>query len=121
MARSDINPCFWSGKRVFVTGHSVFKGGWLALWLHALGAEVHGYALPSEEGPGFFAAAALGDCLASHTLGDFRDSEHLAQTLSATQPDILIHMAAQSLVRLSYDDPVETVSTKVLDTAVALS
>ena len=121
MARSDINPGFWSGKRVFVTGHTGFKGGWLALWLHALGAEVHGYALPPEEGPGFFAAAALDDCLASHTLGDIRDSEHLAQTLSATQPDILFHMAAQSLVRLSYDEPVETVSTNVLGTAVVLN
>ncbi|MCC2097534.1 MAG: CDP-glucose 4,6-dehydratase, partial [Hyphomicrobiales bacterium] len=121
MASSDISPDFWRGKRIFLTGHTGFKGGWLALWLHALGAEVHGYALEPPDGPNLFTASRLNDCLATHTLGDIRDSACLGQAMAAARPEILFHMAAQSLVRLSYSEPVETVATNVLGTATVLN
>lgn len=110
-----MNREFWRGKRVFLTGHTGFKGGWLALWLVDMGAEVHGYALPPPTEPSFFTVANLQDRLAS-TIADIRDAAALAQAMQAAQPDIVLHLAAQPLVRYSYAAPVETYAVNVMGT-----
>lgn len=106
---------FWRGKRVFMTGHTGFKGSWLTLWLHALGAEVTGFALPPNTDPNLFSLARVAHGIESLT-GDIRDREHLLQALTASAPEIVIHMAAQPLVRESYVRPVETFDTNVMGT-----
>jgi CDP-glucose 4,6-dehydratase len=106
---------FWKGKRVFVTGHTGFKGSWLCLWLDKLGASVTGYALPPPTEPSLFEMASVAKSMQSIT-GDVTDLASLQRALDAAQPEIVIHMAAQSLVRYSYDQPVETFSTNVLGT-----
>jgi CDP-glucose 4,6-dehydratase len=108
-------PEFWRGKRVLVTGHTGFKGGWLAHWLLGLGADVSGLALAPDTAPNLFEASRLGDRLGS-TLGDIRDLAGLTRTLRAAAPDIVFHLAAQSLVRRSYTDPVGTYATNVMGT-----
>lgn len=110
-----MRPSFWQGKRVFLTGHTGFKGSWLSLWLQQLGAQVHGYALPPPDAdqPSLFDAAKVADGMHSVT-GDIRDGEALRAAMRAAQPDIVIHMAAQALVRYSYAHPVETYSTNVM-------
>jgi CDP-glucose 4,6-dehydratase len=108
-----IRPEFWKGKRVFVTGHTGFKGSWLCLWLSGMGAHVSGYALPPPSQPSLFEIARI-DALVDHHLGDVRDLPALERALSAARPDIVIHMAAQSLVRPSYERPVETFATNTL-------
>jgi CDP-glucose 4,6-dehydratase len=113
MGAPRMNPSFWHGKRVFLTGHTGFKGSWLSLWLQQLGAQVHGYALPSPSQPSLFDAAAVGQGMDS-TLGDIRDADALRAAMQAARPDIVIHMAAQALVRYSYAHPVETYSTNVM-------
>ncbi len=105
----------WRGRRVFVTGHTGFKGGWLALWLADLGAEVTGYALPAPTDPSLFAGARIAD-LVTHIEGDVRDLPHLAAAMKAADPEIVFHLAAQPLVRLSYAEPVETYATNVMGT-----
>jgi CDP-glucose 4,6-dehydratase len=110
------DPAFWRGKRVFLTGHTGFKGGWLALWLTDLGAQVHGYALPPPTQPNLFEVAGLGHRLAGHWVGDLRDADTLTRALHAARPDIVLHLAAQSLVRLSYAAPVETYAVNVMGT-----
>jgi CDP-glucose 4,6-dehydratase len=110
-----MNRSFWRGKRVLVTGHTGFKGSWLCLWLQELGANVAGYALEPPTDPSLFDLAHVGENMQS-TLGDIRDYESLAAKLRAFRPEIVIHMAAQPLVRLSYDEPVETYSTNVMGT-----
>jgi CDP-glucose 4,6-dehydratase len=110
-----LNPEFWKGRRVFVTGHTGFKGSWLCLWLNHLGAQVTGYALPPPSDPSLFEMARIADSVDSHT-GDVRDLAALEAALTAAQPEVVIHMAAQSLVRYSYDHPVETFATNVLGT-----
>jgi CDP-glucose 4,6-dehydratase len=115
-----VNPDFWHGKRVFLTGHTGFKGGWLALWLTELGAVVHGYALPAPTTPSFFSASGLEGRLASSTIGDIRAAERLASAMDRAQPDIVLHLAAQPLVRQSYRDPVETYTVNVLGTVNVL-
>lgn len=120
MANSGISRKYWQGKRVLITGHTGFKGSWLALWLQALGAQVHGYALEPPTNPSLFDIVQLNDGLTSHIVGDIRDRDALAAAMQASQPDVLFHMAAQSLVRLSYEEPVETLSTNVLGTAHVL-
>jgi CDP-glucose 4,6-dehydratase len=110
-----LNPEFWTGKRVFVTGHTGFKGSWLCLWLDTLGAAVAGYALPPPSDPSLFEMAAVGDSVRS-TMADVRDLDDLERALGAFEPDIVIHMAAQSLVRSSYENPIDTFSTNVLGT-----
>ncbi len=110
-----MKPMFWSGKRVFLTGHTGFKGSWLALWLQQLGAQVTGYALDAPTEPSLFDAARVGAGMQS-VHGDVRDLPSLLRAMQAAQPEIVIHMAAQSLVRLSYDTPVETYATNVMGT-----
>jgi CDP-glucose 4,6-dehydratase len=111
----EMNTSFWSGKRVFLTGHTGFKGSWLALWLQQLGAQVTGYALEAPTQPSLFDVAQVGHGMRS-IHGDVRDLPGLLRAMQATQPEIVIHMAAQSLVRLSYENPVETYATNVMGT-----
>lgn len=112
----DVTSSFWHGKRVFLTGHTGFKGGWLALWLSELGAEVHGYALAPPTTPSFFIATRLAKHLASHTLADLRDGDALKRAMVAAQPEVVFHLAAQPLVRYSYIEPVETFAVNVMGT-----
>jgi CDP-glucose 4,6-dehydratase len=111
-----MNRDFWQAKRVFLTGHTGFKGGWLALWLHSLGAEVYGYALDPPTEPNLFTVARVEDTLSGNIKADIRDVKALSNALKSSCPDIVIHLAAQPLVRSSYEGPVETFSTNVMGT-----
>ena len=111
----EMNIEFWSGKKVFLTGHTGFKGGWLSLWLQQLGAEVTGYALQPPTNPSLFEVANVAQGMTS-IIGDIRDAEALNKAMRNAAPDIVIHMAAQPLVRYSYVNPVETYSTNVMGT-----
>lgn len=111
-----MNPSFWLGKRVFLTGHTGFKGGWLSLWLQSMGAEVHGYALNPPTETNLFTLAAVGKGMVSSVIADIRDLEKLSQAMKAAQPAIVFHLAAQPLVRRSYADPVETYGVNVMGT-----
>lgn len=106
---------FWPGRRVFVTGHTGFKGGWLATWLHRMGADVTGYALAPATTPNLFEAAGVGRRIRS-VLGDVRDAEALRGALHASRAEIVFHLAAQPLVRASYVDPAGTYATNVMGT-----
>ncbi len=110
-----ITPSFWKNKRVLVTGHTGFKGSWLCLWLHSMGAEVHGLALPPPTQQNLFDSARVGDCMIS-TMADVRDLEGVRRCVALARPEIVLHLAAQSLVRRSYVQPVETFATNVLGT-----
>ena len=110
-----IDRKFWGGKRVFVTGHTGFKGSWLSLWLQELGAEILGYSLQPPSNPSLFELANVAKGMTS-VLGDVRDLEHLKKVVIDFQPEIVIHMAAQPLVRRSYQAPVETYATNVMGT-----
>lgn len=105
----------FAGRRIFVTGHTGFKGSWLCLWLQSLGATVAGYALPPPTEPNLYTLAKVGDGMAS-TIADIRDRDRLAAALSDFAPDIVFHLAAQPLVRESYADPVGTYATNVMGT-----
>lgn len=107
---------FWTGKRVLVTGHTGFKGGWLALWLSALGAKVAGYSRPPNTQPSFFESCGVESMLSWHRLGDVCDGQALQGFVKEVQPHIVFHLAAQPLVRFSYRDPVDTYKTNVLGT-----
>lgn len=111
-----MNREFWHGKRVFLTGHTGFKGGWLGLWLTDMGAEVHGYSLAPPTEPNFFTVANLQMRLPSGTIADIRDAALLTQAMQAARPDIVFHLAAQPLVRHSYSEPVETYAVNVMGT-----
>jgi len=115
-----LDPRAWAGKRVFLTGHTGFKGSWLALWLRQLGAEVYGYSLAPETTPNLFTAADVEPALAGHTLADIRDAEALRTAMTAARPDVVFHLAAQPLVRASYNDPVGTYATNVMGTVNVL-
>ena len=115
MATLEAMREFWRGKRVFVTGHTGFKGSWLCLWLELLEAEVAGYALDPPTEPNLFELADVGRGITS-VVGDVRDLEHLARAVEEFAPEIVIHMAAQSLVRESYRDPAGTYGTNVMGT-----
>lgn len=107
---------FWQGKKVFVTGHTGFKGGWLSLWLKSLGAEVYGYALNPSTKTNFFTEANVSASLAEHTIADIRDATPLEKAMQSAQPDIVLHLAAQALVRFSYVEPALTYATNVMGT-----
>ena len=114
-----IKPSFWHGKKVFVTGHTGFKGSWLCLWIEQMGAVVRGYSLPAPTEPSLFEVASVRQGLISEE-GDIRDFFHLREALADFKPEIVFHMAAQPLVRLSYDEPIETYSTNVMGTVYLL-
>jgi len=111
----EVNPVFWNGKRVLLTGHTGFKGSWLSLWLQSMGAQVVGYALAPPTNPSLFEAASVGKGMTS-IIGDIRDLEQLRKVFAEHRPEVVIHMAAQPLVRYSYIEPVETYSTNVMGT-----
>ncbi len=106
----------YQGKRVLLTGHTGFKGAWLSEWLLLLGAEVHGYALQPPTEPSLFAQLGLAGRM-GHQIADIRDADTIAQAVRKIRPDYIFHLAAQSLVRLSYDKPLETYAVNVLGTA----
>jgi CDP-glucose 4,6-dehydratase len=110
-----MNSTFWSGKKVFITGHTGFKGSWLSLWLEQLEAKVTGYALKPPTNPSLFELAQVARGMKS-IIGDIREGTKLTNAMQQASPDIVIHMAAQALVRRSYVDPVETYSINVMGT-----
>lgn len=111
-----MDQSFWAGKRVFVTGHTGFKGGWLSLWLQELGAQVFGFALPPPTTPSLYELAGVSDHMESR-IGDIRDLSDLKSAITAAQPEIVLHLAAQPLVLESYDSPLETMQTNIMGTA----
>jgi len=111
-----MTPSFWRGKQVFITGHTGFKGSWLGLWLTSLGANVTGFALAPYSNPSLFQLTKLESAL-RHVEGDVRNVDQLKAALQKSQPDIVFHLAAQSLVRPSYDNPLLTYQTNVMGTA----
>lgn len=115
MESVEVNPLFWKDKRVLLTGHTGFKGSWLSLWLQSMGARVAGYALAPPTNPSLFEVADVGTGMDSF-IGDIRDLEYLRRVFAEHRPEIVIHMAAQPLVRYSYAEPVETYSTNVMGT-----
>ncbi len=110
-----MNSHFWAGRRVLVTGHTGFKGSWLCYWLQQMGAEVSGYALQAEQSPAMYDLLELGSEIPS-TYADISDLNALNAAMEQAQPEIVIHMAAQSLVKPSYEAPVETYQTNVMGT-----
>ena len=108
------------GRSVFVTGHTGFKGAWLSLWLARLGANVTGYSLAPPTVPCLFELACVNEALTRHHLGDIRDTDRLRAALDAARPDVVLHLAAQSVVRRGYREPLETFSSNVMGTASVL-
>ncbi|MCP3384584.1 CDP-glucose 4,6-dehydratase [Bradyrhizobium sp. CCGUVB4N] len=104
---------FWAGRRVFLTGHTGFKGSWLSIWLKDLGANLTGFALPAPTKPSLFEAADVASGMNS-IIGDIRDADTLINAMRDARPEVVIHMAAQPIVRLSYEQPIETYSTNVM-------
>ncbi|MGE5294483.1 MAG: CDP-glucose 4,6-dehydratase [Solirubrobacterales bacterium] len=112
-----VDPDFWQGKSVFVTGHTGFKGTWLSLCLESLGARVYGYSLEPPTDPNMYSVASLRRSLAGDVRADIRDIGRLSKALLESRPDVVFHLAAQPLVRVSYEDPIATLSTNVTGTA----
>src|SRR5215470_4263242 len=96
---------YFRNRRVFLTGHTGFKGAWLALWLAELGAEVHGFALTPPTEPSLFAEAGIGEAIAASTFADIRDQQFLINAVRRAEPEMVFHLAAQSLVPLSHREP----------------
>jgi CDP-glucose 4,6-dehydratase len=113
----SVDPQFWSEKKVFLTGHTGFKGGWLTIWLASMGAKVTGYSLSPITNPNLYEEAKIASLCERSLIGDIRELNGLRNALVETAPDIVIHMAAQPLVRYSYANPVETYATNVMGTA----
>ena len=111
-----INCNFWQGKRVFLTGHTGFKGGWLSLWLQEMGAEVYGYSLDPPTKQNFYTVAEVGKGMKNSTIADLRDASTLVREMQVAKPEIVFHLAAQSLVRYSYAEPTETYAINVMGT-----
>lgn len=109
----------WRGRRVLVTGHTGFKGSWLSLWLAEAGAEVTGLALPASTEPSLFEAARIGE-IVDHRIADIRDMAAVQAVFADARPEVVFHLAAQPLVRLSYQQPVETYATNIMGTAHVL-
>jgi CDP-glucose 4,6-dehydratase len=116
---AQVHPSFWQGRRVLLTGHTGFKGSWLSLWLQSLGAKLRGVALAPPTSPSLFEEAHVAADM-EHRIADIRDSAAVHAQLLEFQPEILIHMAAQSLVRRSYQQPIETYATNVMGTVHVL-
>jgi|SRR5882672_1077709 len=110
-----LNRDFWRGRSVFLTGHTGFKGAWASLWLNSLGAKVTGFALTPPTQPNLFEQAAVANGIQS-TIGDIRNFDHLKNAVAECRPEVVIHMAAQSVVKRGYDDPIETYSSNVMGT-----
>ncbi len=119
LAKGKVNLSFWKRKKVFLTGHTGFKGSWLSLWLQSMGAKVKGYSLDVNTKPSLFLKANVAVDMISE-IGDIRNLEKLTKSMVNFSPDILIHMAAQPLVRLSYKQPIDTYTTNVIGTANVL-
>ncbi len=117
--KGKVDPTFWKGKKVFITGHTGFKGSWLSLWLQDMGAIVKGYALNPITTPNLFTQANVAKNMDSE-IGDITDLNHITQSMTGFNPEVLIHMAAQPLVRLSYQEPVLTYATNVMGTVNVL-
>lgn len=116
---SQTTPAFWQRKRVLMTGHTGFKGSWLSLWLQSMGAELRGIALTPPTTPALFDVACVAQGM-DHRVADIRDYETIRSLVTEFKPEILIHMAAQPLVRLSYRQPIETYATNVMGTVHVL-
>ena len=116
---ADPSPFSWRGRRVFLTGHTGFKGGWLALWLTQLGASVRGYSLDPATEPNLFTVARVGSVV-DDIRGDIRDAVALDRSMQEFAPEVVFHLAAQPLVRYSYEDPIGTLETNVIGTARVL-
>jgi CDP-glucose 4,6-dehydratase len=119
MAGRRVDAAFWAGRRVLLTGHTGFKGSWLTAWLSELGAELAGFALPPDTQPSIFTTLEL-DRVCHHTIGDIRNPVAVDKAMADFRPEIVIHMAAQPLVRHSYREPVETFATNVMGTISVL-
>lgn len=111
-----MNKSFWKDKSVLVTGHTGFKGGWLSLWLNSLGAKVHGYSLAPESSQIFYESVGIKNLMTSEKIDDIRNFSSLNDYIGKIKPDIVFHLAAQSLVRPSYKEPIETFNTNVMGT-----
>lgn len=119
MESLELNPNFWRGRRVFLSGHTGFKGGWLLVLLRELGAEVYGFAIEPPTSPSLFGLLAL-ENFCTHRLGDIRDLAAVDAAMQEARPEVVIHMAAQSLVRHSYTNPVETYAVNLMGTVNVL-
>jgi len=120
MKPTHVDPDFWQDKKVFLTGHTGFKGGWLSLWLASMGAKVTGYALAPNTSPNLFGVLAIDSLIEKSCIADICDLAALQNSMSEANPDVVIHMAAQPLVRYSYANPVETYATNVMGTVHVL-
>ena len=120
MKIAKVDSQFWKGKNVFLTGHTGFKGSWLSLWLASMGARVTGYALAPNTKPNLFNILAIDSLIEESHISDIRDLATLQNAMSQSNPDVVIHMAAQPLVRYSYINPVETYATNVMGTVHVL-
>ena len=119
ISKGKVDSSFWKGKKVYLTGHTGFKGSWLSLWLQNMGVIVKGYSLDVNTKPALFTSANVAAEMESE-IGDIRNLDQLTKSMVSFSPDILIHMAAQPLVRLSYQEPVETYTTNVIGTVNVL-
>jgi CDP-glucose 4,6-dehydratase len=120
MTGARIDPAFWKDRRVFLTGHTGFKGAWLSIWLARLGAHVTGLALPPETRPSLFDLARVEELVAASVLADIRDPDATRAAMRRARPDVVLHLAAQSLVRRSYARPVDSFATNVMGTVHVL-
>ncbi|MBT5400549.1 CDP-glucose 4,6-dehydratase [bacterium] len=116
MESVEINPSFWKGRKVFVTGHTGFKGSWISLWLFKLGAIVTGYSLTKLSQPSMYEELNIENVIQKNIFGDICDFNSLEMALKSSEAEIVIHLAAQSLVRESYKDPINTYDTNIMGT-----